>query len=204
MLKFALNKGEGEHTFVAAGSFYQNASRGYVDYKIAGNWSPPSEDGKTPVMLKMTFGASTSKWNNMDLRGIFDPEENSLRGIATFPDSRGEKYAADVVFKQDPDFVRWYPAPATIDARKRWKFATRSVLDRLRRQAWSPKRISKRIKDGKRYMELVLRQHHGKDLTGDEWDEYLFDLVPGIYEADAAFYASLMNINLINTTIFTK
>ena len=203
MLKFALDRGEGEHTFVGAGSFYQIASCGYVDYKISGGWGPPSEDGKTPVMLNMTFGASTSRWNNMDLRGVFDPEENSLRGIATFPDSRGEKDAAEVVFKRDPDFVRWYPAPATIDGRKRWRFATRSVLDRFRRQTWSPKRISKRIKDGKRYMELVLGQHHGKNLNGDELDEFL-DLVPGIYEADATFYASLMNINLINTTIFTK
>ena len=127
------------------------------------------------------------------LTGHFDPEENSLRGTSIW----GEEF----VFKRDPDFVRFYPAPSTIDARARWRYAMTRVLDRIRRQSWSSSYILKRIKDGKRYTELALRAgHYGKDLNDDEQGEYN-DLLSSLYEADARFYASQIKIKLTEATI---
>ena len=188
MIKFTFTKGEEENTFVAAGTHYRSGY--YKNYKITGKWSPPSDDGRIPVELKINY---PTKWHAIELTGFFDPEENSLRGTKFIPiyGTTGE-----FVFKRDPDFVRFYPTPSVIDARKRWEFATTSILDRIRRKAWSPLYILKRIKDGKRYMQLSLRlDYYGKHLTEDEEAEY-FALFPILYEADARFYASLISIDL--------
>jgi len=107
----------------------------------------------------------------------------------------------ELVFKRDPDFVRLYPAPSLTDARARWEFAITSVLDSVRRQAWSSKRIFQRLKDGKRFRELILRQYYGRDWGADEVEEY-YSLLPGMYETDAQFYASVINVKLSNTAIF--
>ena len=126
------------------------------------------------------------------MAGHFDPEENSLRGTVTWEGGK----MGEFVFKRDPDFVRFYPAPSTIDAYARWKFATAAILDRIRRQSWSTSYILKRIKDGKRYMELAIRAgHYGQGLDDDESDEYN-NLLASLYEADSRFYSSLINIKL--------
>ena len=131
-------------------------------------------------------------WPDVTMKGHFDPEENSIKGTMTMSDGTEGEF----LFKRDPDFVRLYPAPSTVDARERWKFATTVVLDRIRRQLWSPTYILKRIKDGKRYMELALRyEYYGKELDDDEEDEY-HSLLSSLYEADARFYSSLINIKL--------
>ena len=188
MIKFTLDRGEGENTLIAAGTHYRSGA--LKNYKITGKWSPPSEDGKIPIELKIVYATT---YFDIELTGVFDPEENSLRGTMLIPT---DEATGDIVFKRDPDFVRFYPAPSVINARKRWEFATTSVLDRIRREAWSPTYILKRIKDGKRYMELSLRlKDYGRDLTEDEVTEFLA-LFPVLYEADARFYASLINIDL--------
>jgi len=184
MMKFTFTKGEGERTFVATGAHYRYYE--YQDYEVGGSWGLPSEDGKIPVEFKITYKGLY--WNDTELKGEFDPEENSLRGNLT-------ELSYDFVFKRDPDYVRFLPSPSHIDARKRWKFALTSVLDRIRRQAWSPKRISQRIKDGKRFMELTLLAPYGRPPIGDQLDEFVA-LLPGLYEADARFYASLNQIKL--------
>ena len=70
------------------------------------------------------------------------------------------------------------------------------ILDRIRRQSWSPSYILKRIKDGKRYVQLAVRyDYYGKDLDGDELDEFN-DILSSLYEADARFYASVIKIKL--------
>ena len=190
MIKFTFDKGEEENTFVAAGTHYcRDISN---DYKIAGKRSPPLEDGKIPVEFKISYAAM---WADIELTGVFDPEENSLRGAMLIPSN---KTAGEFVFKRHPDFVRFYPAPSVTSARARWEFATKSVLDHIRRKAWSPSHILKRIRDGKRYMELSLRFHYGKVLNEDEEKE-LFDLYLVLYEADARFYASLIRIKLSET-----
>ena len=192
MIKFTFNKGEDGNTFVAAGTHYRRDR--HKDYKITGKWSPPSEDGKIPVELKIVY---ITTWADIELTGVFDPEENSLRGTMFIP---FDGATGEFVFKRDPDFVRFYPAPSVINARKRWEFATTLVLDRIRRKAWSPVYILKRIKDGKRYMELSLRFDYGRSLNGDEVEEFLA-LFPVLYEADTRFYASLNCINLSKTPI---
>jgi len=195
MTKFTLNKGEEENAFVAGGTHYDRDISN--DYKIAGKRSPPSEDGKILVEFKISY-ATMCTWADIELTGVFDPEENSLRGTMLIP-SYGT--TGDFVFKRDPDLVRFYPAPSATDARKRWEFAKASVLDRIRRKAWSHSHILKRIRDGKRYMELSLRFHYGRDLNEDEEKEF-FDLYPVLYEADVRFRTSLIRIKLSETPFF--
>lgn len=196
MIKLTLNKGKGESTFVATGSHFQDSW--YKSFKVTGIWAPPRADGKTPVEFKIIY--SPADWGNADLRGLFDPEENSLKGTFEMPNS---KFTGEFVFKRDPDFVRFYPAPSAINARKRWEFAATSILDRIRRQVWSSKQILKKLKDGNRFVRLTLRESfYGIDLDRDE-EEELFALFPGLYEADARFYASLININGRQKPTFT-
>ena len=193
MIKFTFSKGEDENTFVAVGAHYRHTAM--YDYKITGKWSTPSDDGKIPVELKIVY---TTMWADMELTGDFDPEENSLRGISFIP---AYSVTAHFVFKRDPDCVRFYSSPSFMDARKRWEFATALVLDRIRRRAWSPVRILKRIKDGKQYMNFVLRRdYYGRDLSADESAEF-YALVPVLYEADVRFYTSLIDFNLSRTPI---
>ena len=193
MIKFTFSKGEDENTFVAVGAHYRHTAM--YDYKITGKWSTPSDDGKIPVELKIVY---TTMWADMELTGDFDPEENSLRGISFIP---AYSVTAHFVFKRDPDCVRFYSSPSFMDARKRWEFATALVLDCIRRRAWSPVRILKRIKDGKQYMNFVLRRdYYGRDLSADESAEF-HALIPVLYEADVRFYTSLINFNLSRTPI---
>lgn len=193
MIKYTLSKGEEDNAFVAAGTHYRCGI--LKNYKITGKWSPASEDGKIPIEMKIVY---PTKWADIELTGVFDPEENSLRGtLAVFSPDRPK---GEFVFKRDPNLVRFYPAPSVINARKRWEFATTSVLDRIRREAWSLAYVLKRIRDGKRYKELSLRFNYGRPLTEEESTEF-DSFLPVLYEADARFYASLIRINLDNTPI---
>ena len=186
MTKWTLNRGSGDNSIVASGTHYDT---GYHKlYTLTGTTGPP-EDGKMQVELKVGYAAI---YPDITMKGHFDLEENSVRGTLTMSDGTQGEF----VFKRHPDFVRLYPVPSTTDARARWKFATTVVLDRIRRESWSPMYILKRIKDGKRYMELALRdEYYGKELNDDETDEYC-SLLHSLYEADAQFYASLINIKL--------
>ena len=191
MRDLTLNRGSGENSIVASGTHYQS---GYHKvYTLTGTTGPP-EDGKVPMDLKI--GYSTG-WQEITTTGHFDPEENSLRGTVTWEDgSLGE-----FVFKRDSESVRFYPAPYTINARARWKFATTVILDRIRQQSWSRSYVLKRIRDGKRYIELALRdEYYGKRLDDDEKGEYC-DLLSSLDEADARFYASRIRIKLTEATI---
>jgi len=191
MKSWTLGRGSEENSIVASGTHYRS---GYQKpYTLTGT-TGPLEDGRLSVDLKVNY---SNGWQCVTMMGCFDPGENSLRGAVTLPDwSQGE-----FVFKRDPDFVRFYPAPSTIDARARWKFVMTVTLDRIRRQSWSPSYIFKRIKDGKRYMELALRDdYYGKSLNGDEQGEFN-DLLSSLYEADARFYASRINTKVCEVTI---
>lgn len=191
MVKLTLIKGDEGNAFTSTGVHYRCGQ--FINYKIIGKLSPPSEDGKIPVELKIVYTSRA----NFELTGVFDPEENSLRGTMRIPAC---KVTGEFVFKRDPDFVRLYPAPSVISARKRWEFATTAVLGRIRREAWSPAYVLKRIRDGKRYKDLSLRAYYGRTLDEDGLAEFL-SLFSALYEADARFYASLIRINLSKTTI---
>ena len=197
MFKFILSKGEDGHTLVGAGSHYRRES--YEDYEITGKWGPLLESGRIPVELEITYATIMGQFGDQ-LSGVFDPEENSLRG--TLADLGTSCTPEEFVFKRDPDFVRFYPAPSITNAGERWKFATKSVLDRIQRQAWSSKRISKRIKDSKRFIEKAIVRHRGSYfLSPEEESEYIAAL-PGLYEADVELYASLIKVNVKETTYF--
>lgn len=192
MTKYTFSKGEEENTLVATGTHYQ---RGILKhYVFTGRWSPALEDGKIPMEMK---NVNITKWASMELTGVFDPEENSLRGTLVYSSMRTK---GEFVFKRDPSLVRFYRAPSVTNARERWDFAITLVLDRIRREAWSPVYILKRIRDGKRYKELSLKTHYGRHPTRDEFRELLC-FFPVLYEADARFYTSLIRINLNNTPI---
>ena len=189
-MKFTLSKGEGERTFFAAGAHYRYFW--YGSYQITGTWGPPSEDGKIPVELKITYCGRG--WLNRDVKGVFDPEENSLRGMTSgnFPN--------ELLFKRDPDLVRFCPGHRVADARKRWGFVKTVILDRVRRQAWSSKQILKRLKDRNRFIEVTLKALEGS-MAEDEMDESdVFSF--GLREEDVRFYTSIMNVRLSKTIQF--
>ena len=191
MRSWTLSRGSEEDSIFASGTHYQS---GYQKpYTLTGT-TGPLKDGKLPVDLKVGY---SNGWQHITMMGCFDPEENSLRGTATWIDGPQGEF----VFKRDPDFVRFYPAPSTIDARVRWKFAMTVILDRIQRELWSPSYILRRIKDGKRYMELALRDdYYGKSLDSDEQGE-LNDILSSLYEADARFYVSRINVKVCEVTI---
>ena len=191
MIKFTLNKGEAENAFVAAGTHYDlNMAK---EYTITGQRSPPSEDGRIPVELKISY---PPMWGDFEWTGVFDFEENSLRGtVLTSTGTTGE-----FVFKRHPDLVRFYPAPSITGARERWEFATKSVLDRIRRKAWSPAYFFKRIRDRNRYIELSLKCFYGR-LSEDDYKEF-YALFLILSEADARFCASSIRIKLSEKAVF--
>jgi hypothetical protein len=180
IIKLTFGKGGSDNTFVATGMHLRDMES--RDYKITGNWSSPLEDGKIPVELKITY---RRRWDSTQMRGVFDPEEDSLRGT-----TQTMFYPGEFVFKRDPDFIRFYPAPSLINAHRRWEFAITSVLDNIHQQAWSPKRILKKIKDGKRFTELA-QQSRQRVLSKSEREEVL-TLLPSFYEEDVQFYSSLL------------
>jgi len=191
MTKWMLNRGSKDNSIVASGTHYDT---GYHKLYTLTGTTGVLEGGKMQVDLKVSYAAV---WPDVTMKGQFDLEENSIKGTLTMSDGTQGEF----VFKRDPDYVRLYPAPSTTDARARWEFATTVILDRIRRQSWSPTYILKRIKDGKRYMELALRdEYFGKELDDDEVDEYR-SLLSSLYEADARFYASLINIKLSGVPI---
>ena len=191
MRDLTLNRGNEENSIVASGTHYQYGYR--KEYTLTGT-TGPLEDGRVPVNLKIDYPTG---WQGITLMGHFDPEESSLRGTVTWEDES----VGEFVFKRDPDLVRFYPAPSTIDARARWKFATTVTLDRIQRQSWSPSYILKRIKDGKRYMQLAIwDEYYKRRLNDDERGEF-DDLLSSLYTADARFYASRINIKLSEAMI---
>ena len=190
MMKFTLSKGEGERTFFAAGAHYRFFS--YENYQITGTWGPQSEDGKIPVELKITYRCKG--WHNMDLKGAFDSEENALRAATS------EEIPDELVFKRDPDLVRFCPDPRAIDARERWGFVKTVILDRVRRQAWSSKQILKRLKDRNRFIEVILKSIEGS-VTRDEILEFKA-LIFGLREEEVRFYTSVLNVRLSKTIRF--
>ena len=180
--------------FIATGTHFQDFA--YQEYKVTGHWSPESREGKTMVEMKVTYRAKFAR--NIELKGVFDPGENSLRGIAVMP---LDGLTGEFVFKRDPNFVRFYPAPSVIDARARWKFVATAVLDRVRQSGWSLKRILKRIEDGKRFRELSLKAHCGGRFTREErWG--LITLLRRFDEADIQFHSSLVNVSLSKIIVF--
>lgn len=127
------------------------------------------------------------------MTGKFDPEVESLRGTLKLGSGAT---TGEFVFKRSPDFVRFYPSPSAITARKRWGFAITAVLDKIRRYSWSPTYILQRIKDGKRYMELSIRDdYYGSKLNADEEIEFS-KLFSTLLAGDARFYASLIAIKV--------
>ena len=191
MVKWILNRGSEENSIVASGAHCQ---AGYhKTYALTGT-TGALEGGKMRVDLKIVY---VVMWLGVSMTGYFHPEENSLKGTVTMSDGTPGEF----VFKRDLNFVRYYPAPSTIDAHARWKFATTVILDRIRRKSWSPTYLLGRIKDGKRYMELALRDdYYGKKLNDGELGEYN-NLLSSLYETDARFYASLINIKLSEVPI---
>lgn len=187
MITLILARGVDEGSLTASGAHYQAGF--HKAFTITGKSGTPEEDGKIPVELKFVYVAI---WVDTELAGKFDPEEKSLRGTIKF----GSGATGDFVFKRNPDSVRFYPSPSTITARKRWEFAVATVLDRIRRDSWSPTYMLRRIKDGKRYMELSIRSnYYGRKLSENEEKES-YDLFSSLLVGDARFYASLITIKL--------
>ena len=188
VITLILNRGAGENSLAASGTHHLAGH--HKTFTVTGKSGTPEEDGKIPVELKFVYVAI---WVDTELRGKFDPEEKSLKGTIKFGTGG---VTGEFVFKRNPDFVRFYPSPSTITARKRWEFATMAVLDKIRRNSWSPTYLLQRIKDGKRYMELSIRyNYYGKYLNDDEDKEYS-SLYSSLLAGDARLYASLITIKL--------
>lgn len=193
IITLVLKRGTDDLSLAASGTHYR---AGYhKTFTVTGKSGTPQEDGKISVELKFVYVAI---WIDAELTGVFDPEEKSFRGTIKYGSGT---ITGDFVFKRNPDFVRFYPSPSTITARKRWEFATMAVLDRIRSDSWSPRCLLQRIKDGKRYMEFSMRgNYHGKRLDANEEKEY-YDLFSSLRAGDARFYASLITIKLASVPI---
>ena len=188
MITLTLTPGEGENSLAASGTHYRAGD--HKTFTVTGKFGTPEEDGKIPVDLKFVYAAI---WVGVELKGKFDPEENSLRGTLQLC---SRTTTGDFVFKRSPDFVRFYPSPSIITPRKMWEFATTVVLDKIRRESWSPTYLLQRIKDGKRYVELSIRaNYYGRDLDADEEKEYC-GLFSTLLAGDGRFYACLIAIKL--------
>jgi hypothetical protein len=186
MMKWTLERGSAENTIVASGiQYHPEIQKTYTLIGTTGDL----ENGRVQVDLKINYRTLRP---DTSMTGYFDLEENSVRGTLTLSNGNRGEFA----FKRDPDLVRLYPAPSTIDAKARWKFAMAVILDRIRRKSWPLSYILKRVKVRERYMELAIRDsHYGKALNGDEYEEY-DDLLASLYEADSRFYASLIKMNV--------
>lgn len=188
MITLTLTRGENENSLAASGTHYRAGF--HKTFTVTGKSGTPQEDGKIPVELKFVYVAI---WLDAELTGNFDPEERSLRGTMKFGSGTA---TGDFVFKRSPDLVGSYPSPSTFNARKRWEFATTAILDKIRRDSWSPAYILQRIKDGKKYMEMSIRDsYYGRSLDADEEKEYR-KLYSSLLVGDARFYASLIAIKL--------
>ena len=188
MITLTLTRGEGENSLAASGTRYQGAL--HETFTVIGKLGAVEEDGKTPIGLKFIYAES---WGEAELEGKFDPEEKSLRG--TLKLYSGMALGA-FVFKRSPLFVRFYPSPSTMTARKRWEYATKVVLDKIRRESWSPAYLLQRIKDGKRYMDIAIRMRYfGKPVDHDDEEEYT-RLFTTMLAGDAQFYASLITVKV--------
>ena len=196
MMKFSLSKSEGGYTFLAAGAHYRYFS--YESYQITGTWGLPSEDGKIPVEIKITY-CGKSWLDIVGLKGVFDPEESSLKGAA----ASNTIFPEEFVFKRNPDFVRLYPAPSAINALERWVFVKTSIMDRVRRQAWSSKRILKKLKDRKRFIELSVKLCDSTVMSRDEDEAEEYEaLTFHLCVDDLQFCASIINVRLSKTIRF--
>jgi len=194
MTTLTLTRGESENSLVASGTHYRAGH--YKTFTVTGKSSASEEDGKIPMDLKFVYVAI---WIDREFTGKFDPEEQSLRGSIKF--GSGALTGGDFVFKRNPDLVRFYPSPSIMTPRKRWEFATTVVLDRIRRDSWSPKYILQRIRDGKKYMEMSIRDnYYGRSLEPNEEKEY-HELYSTLLMGDARFYASLITIKLAKVPI---
>ena len=188
LITLIFTRGADENSLAASGTHYLGGY--HKTFTVTGKSGTPGEDGKVPVELKFVYVAI---WVDTELTGKFDPEEKSLRGTIKFGTGGA---TGEFVFKRSPDFVRFYPSPSTITARKRWEFVTMAVLDKIRRDSWSPTYLLQRIKDGKRYMELSIRySYYGKELNDSETKEY-YNLYSSLLAGDARLYASLITIKV--------
>ena len=186
MMKWTLERGSAENEIVASGTHYHSGIQ--KTYTLNGT-TGDLDSGRVRVDLTIHY---RGLWSDISMSGYFDLEANSVKGTMMMSNGNRGEFA----FKRDPDLVRLYPAPSTIDAKARWKFAKAVILDRIRRKSWSLSYILKRIKDGERYMELAIRiEYYGKRLNYDEYKEY-DDLLASLYEADSRFYASVIKKNV--------
>ncbi|KAF9654056.1 hypothetical protein BDM02DRAFT_1189800 [Thelephora ganbajun] len=193
MIILTLNRGDGENSLTASGT--QHRASYLKIFTVTGKSGAPKEDGKIPVELKFVY---TSVWSDVELTGKFDPEERSLRGTVLYDQGVS---TGDFVFKRNPDFVRFRVSPSITTARERWEFAITVVLDRIRRGSWSSRYILQRIKDGRKYMEMSIRNnYYGRRLDADEENEY-YRLCSTLLAGDARFYASLIKIKLVTFPI---
>jgi hypothetical protein len=184
MITLTLTRGRSENSLAASGKHYRSGH--HKTFTVTGKSGTPEEDGMIPVDLKFVYVAI---WVDAELTGKFDPEERSLRGMLRLGCGT---HIGDFVFKRSPEFVRFYPSPSTITARKRWEFATTAVLDRIRRDSWSLAYALQRLRDGKKYMKMSIRRdYYGKRLTADEEKEY-HQLFSTLLAGDARFYASMI------------
>ena len=193
MMTLTLTRGEGENSLAASGTHYQGEF--HKTFTVTGKSSTPEEDGKIPVELDFIY---TEFWPDVELEGKFDPEEESLRGTLKLYSG---VITGDFVFKRSPDFVRFYPPPSITTARKRWEFATKAVLDKIRRNSWSPTYLLQRIKDGKRYMDITIRmRYYGRVTDADDEEEYN-RLFTTMLAGDAQFYAALITVKLATVVL---
>ena len=188
MITLTLTPGEGQNSLAASGTHYRAGD--HKPFTVTGKFGTPEEDGKVPVDLKFVYAAI---WTGVELKGKYDPEEKSLRGTLKLC---SRTVTGDFVFKRNQDFVRFYPSPSTMTARKMWEFAITAVLDKIRRDSWSPSYILQRIKDGKKYVELSIRaNYYGRDLNADEEEEYC-RLFSTLLAGDGRFYACRIAMKL--------
>lgn len=148
-----------------------------------------SERSHLAVTFKLSF---PSPWKTSFFTGQFIPDTQTISGIWSYSPELSESspsLGGSAVYKRmAPESFRFYPSPhdlVTRRARARWIFATRAVLDAVRRESWTWSYFKGRRDNRQRYISLYIDWETFR--KRDDFDE-LGKCAREFISTDACFY----------------
>jgi hypothetical protein len=190
-VSFIIERSSDENGIHATG--FRGGAR--IAFDIRGS-AGPEVDGVVPVEFELTYNSYLQVDDHFE--GKLDVQKELISGRWSNWGSGG-----DFVFKRKAEFIRFYPAPATVKkapARSRWEFAYNSIRYNIRRELRTMQFFLERFKIRKRYIELATRGFNfGKPLDSNQLHE-LQKMYTYLDPADTRFYTSLVNLKVATTS----